>query len=76
MSSYITTDRDRHGQVRKRLRRQCDPCVSTQQKVSRLRKLERWDEMDRAIKEGEHSRTARIRANSGQMQSQAKATVA
>ena len=41
--------------------------MATHKKIHRLRKEERWDELERAIADGEHSRAARIQANSRQV---------
>ena len=73
MDSYMTTQYTRARQPVKRRRWVCKPCMATHKKIQRLRKQERWDELDRAIEQGEHSRAARIQANSGQSHGNAKA---
>ena len=73
MESYITSDRQNSGKPRTRRRWVCKPCTATRKRIARLRKEERWDELDRAIEAGEHSRAARIQANSCQGHGNAKA---
>ena len=73
MQTYLTSDKTSSGKDRTRRRWVCKPCAATHKRIQRLRKEERWDELDQAIAHGEHSRAARIRANSRQMQGQAKA---
>ena len=72
MQSYTTTDTRPSGQVRTRQRYICKPCTATQKRIQRLRRGERWDELERAIADGEHSRAARIQRNSGQVFGQAQ----
>ena len=66
MENYISTDRDKKGDIRKRVRWACAPCTATKKRIGRLKRLGRLDELEQAIEAGEHSRAARIRANSGQ----------
>ena len=73
MDSYITTQYTRAREPVKRVRRVCKPCMATHKKIHRLRKEERWDELERAIADGEHSRAARIQANSRQSVGQTQA---
>ena len=65
MEFYISKDRNKKGELRLRQRWECKPCTATKKRISRLKRLGRLDELDRAIEQGEHSRAARIQANSG-----------
>ena len=73
MDSYMSTQYTSAREPVKRVRRVCKPCMATHKKIHRLRKEERWDELERAIEAGKHSRAARIRANSGQGHGNAEA---
>ena len=66
MEPYVSRDRNKKGELRLRNRWECKPCTATKKRIGRLRKLGRLDELEQAIEAGEHSRAARIRANSGQ----------
>ena len=66
MEAYISRDRNKKGELRLRHRWECKPCTATKKRISRLKRLGRLDELDRAIEAGEHSRAARIQANSRQ----------
>ena len=67
MEPYVSRDRNKKGELRLRQRWECKPCTATKKRIGRLRKLGRLDELEQAIEAGEHSRAARIRANSGQV---------
>ena len=73
MQTYLTTAYTRSREKIRRRRWVCKPCTATRARINRLRKHQRWDELDRAIEAGEHSRAARIQRNSGQVFSQAQA---
>ena len=74
MEFYISKDRNKKGEVRLRQRWECKPCTATKKRISRLKRLGRLDELDRAVEQGEHSRAARIQANSRQNRSHAQNT--
>ena len=74
MDSYVTTQYTKEREPVKRRRWVCKPCTATKKRISRLKRLGRLDELDRAIEQGEHSRAARIQANSRQNRSQAQNT--
>ena len=52
MDSYMSTQYTRAREPVKRVRRVCKPCMATHKKIHRLRKEERWDELERAIEDG------------------------
>jgi hypothetical protein len=66
METYTTTEKRPSGKQRTRERWVCKPCTATAKRIGYLKRQERWDELERAIEAGEHSRAARIQANSGQ----------
>ena len=74
MQTYLTTAYTRSREKVRRRRWVCKPCTATRARINHLRKQQRWDELEQAVEAGKHSRAARIRANSGQVFSQAQAT--